>query len=62
LNELLSQSDIVVVTIPFTDSSANLLHEEKINLMKNGVIIVNISSQDIINEEVLVDGLSSGKI
>ena len=62
LDELLSKSDIVVITIPYDDSSSNLINEEKIDLLKQWVIIVNISSHEILSEEALINKLKSWDI
>jgi phosphoglycerate dehydrogenase-like enzyme len=62
LNEMLSQADIVVVTIPYTDASYHLVDAERIRSMKDGVLFINISRGAIVDEEALIEALRSGKI
>jgi phosphoglycerate dehydrogenase-like enzyme len=59
---MLSQSDIVVVTIPYTKASHHLVDSERIKSMKDGVLFINISRGTIVDEEALVEALRSGKI
>jgi len=62
IEDMLSQSDIVVVTIPYTKSSHHLVGAERIKSMKDGVLFINISRGTIVDEEALVEALRSGKI
>lgn len=61
LNTLLKESDIVVVSIPMTGDTINLIHKEKINLMKDKSILVSVSREAIINKEDLLGALEKGK-
>ena len=62
IDEMLSQSDVVVVTIPYTESSYHLVDAERIRSMKDGVFFINISRGTIVDEEALIEGLECGKI
>lgn len=62
IDELLKQSDIVVVTVPYTESLYHLIDEGRISSMKDGVLLVNISRGTIVDEVALIEGLRSGKI
>ena len=42
LEFVLSNSDIVILTLPLTDATRHLINKEKINAMKSGAILVNI--------------------
>lgn len=53
-DEMLSISDVVVCTIPYTDKTHHLLNEEKMDKMKTGTILINVSRGSIIDEEALV--------
>ncbi|WP_432401971.1 phosphoglycerate dehydrogenase [Wukongibacter sp. M2B1] len=61
INKLLEISDIVVCTIPYTNSTHNLLNEEKMDRMKKGSVLINVSRGNIINEEDLVKKLRENK-
>jgi phosphoglycerate dehydrogenase-like enzyme len=62
IDDMLSQSDIVVVTIPYTGSSYHLIDAERVRSMKDGVLFINISRGTIVDEEALIEALRSGKI
>ncbi len=60
--ELFLQSDIVSLQCPLTDKTRHLINDESINIMKDGVMIINTSRGGLIHTEALVRGLKSGKI
>lgn len=62
LEELLSQADIISIHAPLTDSTKHMISQEKISLMKDGVIIVNTSRGGLIDENALEKGIASGKV
>ncbi|NHN34196.1 D-2-hydroxyacid dehydrogenase [Paenibacillus agricola] len=62
LNEVIQQSDFIVLTLPLTEESTNLLDEEQFLLMKPTAFIINISRGALMNEEVLLDYLKNHKI
>lgn len=59
LDELLPQSDVVVLTLPLTDETIHLLDRERIAKMKEGSVIVNIARGKIIDTNALLDALNS---
>ena len=59
---LLSQSDIIYLHMPFTTENYQIIGEEEIKKMKQGVYIVNTSSVELINLEALYTNLLSGKV
>jgi phosphoglycerate dehydrogenase-like enzyme len=62
LKELLKQSDYVVVTVPRTPETIDMIGAEQIALMKETAMLVGISRGGIINQEALADALREGKI
>lgn len=62
ISEMLKLSDIVVITIPYTEETHHLINEEKFRSMKQGVYIVNIARGSIIDEKSLTDNIKNGKI
>jgi len=62
LDELLKQSDYVVVTVPRTPETIDMLGAQEIAKMKPTAILVGISRGGIINQEALADALRSGQI
>ena len=59
LDTLLSTSDIVSVHVIKTNETKNLLSKNKLDLMKKGSIIVNTSRGGVLDEDYLIELLSS---
>ncbi|WP_091732428.1 phosphoglycerate dehydrogenase [Proteiniborus ethanoligenes] len=62
INEMVKLSDAIVVSIPHTEKTHNLLNEEVFQEMKNGVYLVNIARGSIIDERAMINNLKNGKI
>lgn len=62
MEEMLKASDVVVLTIPYTEKTHHLINEKTIGWMKDGVYFVNVSRGSIVDEEALMKHLDSGKI
>lgn len=60
--ELLSVSDIISLHCPQTENNLNMICEETIAKMKNGVFIINTARGGLINEADLARALISGKV
>lgn len=54
LDEVLSESDIINVSIPLTDETRFLISEDKIKLMKETATFINTSRADIVDNEALL--------
>lgn len=57
LEEILTESDIVVLTLPLTDQTRHLIDGEKLKKMKLGAILVNIARGAIVDTEALIQVL-----
>jgi phosphoglycerate dehydrogenase-like enzyme len=57
LNQLLSHSDVVVIAIPLTIKTINLINESNLALTKPRCILINVARGPIINEKALYDHL-----
>lgn len=54
IDELFTNSDAIVSTLPDTEDTYHFLNEEAFNKMKKGVALVNISRGSVIDEEALI--------
>jgi len=62
LYELLEQSDFVVLALPLTGESANLIGEAELKAMKPEGYLINVSRGGIVDEPVLARALEEGWI
>lgn len=62
LDEIYAKADIIDLHLPLTKNTENIINEEAISKMKDGVIIINTARGGLIDEKALIAGLDSGKI
>ena len=62
LRELLSRSDFVILCLPMTAKSRNLIDHNAFSFMKNEAFLINLSRGGIVDRDALEEALASGKI
>ncbi|MCK4932833.1 MAG: 3-phosphoglycerate dehydrogenase [Candidatus Aminicenantes bacterium] len=62
IDELLAQSDVISLHLPFTASTKHMISDEAFGKMKDGAIIINASRGGVVDEEALLRALESGKV
>ena len=62
LEDVLSQSDVVSIHVPLTAQTSGMIGEKQVRLLKDGVILINTSRGEILDELAIVAGLEAGKI
>ena len=62
LDEQLKIADIVILTLPLTDSTREMFDKSKFDLMKKSSIFVNIARGPLVVESDLINSLKSGYI
>ena len=62
IDKMLRICDVVVVTIPYTQETHYLLNRERMAVMKEGALVVNVARGAIIDEKALVENISTGRI
>jgi len=62
LDELLRQSDAVIVHIPLNAETKHLLSRERLALMKRGAFLINVSRGAVIDTDALIAALQSGHL
>lgn len=60
--DLLRESDFVIVLTPLTAETRNLITKEQLALMKPTAILINVARGGIVNEDDLYDALVNGTI
>ncbi len=53
LDFVLRESDIILLSLPLTKYTRNLINREKLRIMKNNAILVNISRGGVVDQEAL---------
>ena len=62
LDGLLDESDIVTLHCPLTPETDHLIDAEALDRMQQDVILINTSRGQVIDTQVAIAGLKSGKI
>lgn len=62
LDDLLAQSDVVLVSCPYTPETRYLINRQRLDQMKPTAILVNIARGGIVDENALADALRSGRL
>ena len=62
LDELLARSDVISLNCSSNSSTYHLVNKDSISKMKDGVIILNPSRADLVNEDDLAEALNSKKV
>jgi len=62
LHDLLPKTDVLMVALPLTGETENLIGETELNLMPKGGILVNIGRGPIVNQHALYEALTTGHL
>jgi len=62
LETLLSSSDFVLLMISWNEENEQFMNQEKFNLMKKGSWFINTSRGELVDENALLEQLTSGKL
>lgn len=62
LEELLSKSDVVSLHVPLNNETKNLINKERIALMKNNAILINVARGQVVDNEALAEALNNNII
>lgn len=62
LDDMLSESDFIVVIVPLTDETKGLIGASEIKAMKNSAYLINVARGPVVDEEALIEGLKNGEI
>lgn len=62
LDELLEKSDFVVLIVPLTDSTRHMMGMEQFKRMKASAYLINAARGAVVDEQALIEALTSGEI
>lgn len=60
--EVLTQSDIITLHIPYDKKVGAVITKKEFDMMKQGVILINCARGGVVSEKDLLDALKSGKV
>jgi D-3-phosphoglycerate dehydrogenase len=62
LDELVENSDVVVLCCPLTPETTGLMSRERIARMKPGALLVNVARGPVVDDAALIEALRKGRI
>jgi len=62
LHQILPRIQVLIITLPFTDSTAGLVGAKELSLMVPAGILVNVGRGDIVDQEALYQALKHGTL
>src|SRR5665648_992142 len=62
MEQLLQESDFVVLMTPLTPQTVNIMGAREFGLMKRSAIFINTSRGETVNEDALIKALEAGEI
>lgn len=62
VDELYKECDFITIHVPALEDTKGMIDKNAISLMKDGVVILNLARDVLVNQEDIVDALVSGKV
>ena len=62
VNDIYSNCDIITIHVPLMDSTRHMINEAAISKMKDGVIVLNMARDALVDEESMLQALDEGKV
>jgi D-3-phosphoglycerate dehydrogenase len=62
LEQLLGNSDVVSLHLPYTPENHHLINDQTLAMMKDGAYLVNTARGPLVDEKALYNALNSGKL
>lgn len=59
LNKVLVYSDMLIINLPETEANKKVLSKEKISILKQGAVVVNLSGRGLVDEKSMSEALNN---
>lgn len=60
--EIYSQCDIITLHVPLVDNTRKMINAETLEMMRDGVVLLNFARDSLVDDEALEKALKSGKV
>ncbi|MBQ9327773.1 MAG: phosphoglycerate dehydrogenase [Solobacterium sp.] len=62
VEDIYRECDYITIHVPLMDQTKEMINAEAISLMKDGVVIINMARDKLVDETAVLEALDSGKI
>ena len=59
---IFQECDYITIHVPLTDSTKGMINKEKLDMMKDGVVVLNFARDTLVNDDDMAAALESGKV
>lgn len=59
LNDLLRQSDVVIIALPLNQKTFHFMNKKRFSLMKKTALFINVARGEVVNQDDLIDSLEN---
>ena len=60
--EIYAQCDIITLHVPLVDDTRKMINAETLEMMRDGVVLLNFARDSLVDDEALEEALKSGKV
>ena len=62
LNQVIAESDYLVLAVPETPRTRDMISRKRLATMKPGAVLINVARGRLVDEEALLDALNAGRL
>ncbi|MCR5634586.1 MAG: phosphoglycerate dehydrogenase [Lachnospiraceae bacterium] len=62
VNDIYKNCDYITIHVPLMDATKNTINKDAVQMMKDGVIILNFARDLLCDEKAILDGIKAGKV
>ena len=62
VDTIFQECDYITVHVPLLESTKGMINKEKLDMMKDGVVILNFARDTLVNDDDMIEALASGKV
>ncbi|MBO7703890.1 MAG: phosphoglycerate dehydrogenase [Solobacterium sp.] len=62
VEDIYKQCDYITIHVPLLEATTEMINAEAISMMKNGVVIINMARDRLVDEKAMIEAVDSGKV
>lgn len=62
INEIYKNCDYITIHVPYMESTKNYISKEAIDEMKDGVVVINMARDALVDEKAMISAIDAGKV
>ena len=62
VDTIFQECDYITVNVPLMESTKGMINKEKLDMMKDGVVVLNFARDTLVNDDDMAEALASGKV